>query len=402
MQKNKRPSAAKPKESTEDKDDALAQALCDLAIELLEQEDSDSMHDSLKQKQSDFDKLIKKCLRQKEDDILYEALERSKYADEHAHQFLKGHIDEASEILIVRRDEGKTLEMNAFVIPMFVRTIGGLNAQQCFQDQDAFDRLTKSLQEGKLESQDAQVVLVSHAYHLDEIDRITYSDLAEILRDVLASMTEKKVRATPALERSFSGWPENNFAPMDEVVELRFLLGFALKATDDSFYLVPEDEAAIDAYFAQREEYFQQWTEHMRPLVARCLVAVDRRIDVNFLYQDLFHGGKERGIAEHFMLQMMSALNHGLSEKGIMPDDVKAIVGPVDVDGEIAIKVVLTMKADGTQIASYEKSVSGGQDLQSELDDVFDALGTLGMTSLFFAAGFDDSGVPINIRLYEF
>src|SRR5687767_4575579 len=124
MLKNKRPVPAKPKESIEDKEDALTQSLCDLAIELIEQEDSDTMSDSLKQKEGEFRKIIRKAFQQKNDELLYEALERSKYADGNAYQFLKESIDEASETLIVRRDEGK-LEINAFIIPMFVHTAGG-------------------------------------------------------------------------------------------------------------------------------------------------------------------------------------------------------------------------------------------------------------------------------------
>lgn len=398
MLKNKRPASVKPKESSEEKYDALIQSLCDLAIELVEQGDSGTMSDALKQKESDFRKIIKKSLLQKKDEVLYEALERTKYADDHAYRFLKSSIEEASEVLIVRRNEGGALEINAFVIPMFVHTTGGLNIARSFQDQEAFDLLTESFKKGGLESPEARVVLISHAYHLEEIDRITYSDLADMLRDAFASMTEKKAQATPAIDRSLSGWPENNFDPDDEAFELRFLLGFTLKAIDDVLYVVPEDEAAADAYFAAREESFQRWTERVKPLVARCM---GMEIDVNFLYQDLFHGGKERGIAEHFMLQMMSELNRSLAEQGIAADRANAIVGPIDIDGEMILRVNLCTRTDGTLFAFYEKPLAVDRDWQADVDDVCDALMTLGIESVSLAAGFGIDGAAFDARPYN-
>lgn len=401
MPKNKRPIPKKSSESSEDKEDALTQKLCELAIDLAEQEDNESMSDSLQQKESDFHKSIKKCLYQKKDDILYEALERTKYADSSAYRFLKGHIEEASEIVFIRRDEGNTFEVNAFVIPLFVHTIGGLKREQCFQDQDAFDAITKSFKTEQLESRDAIVVLVNYAYHLDEIDGITFSHLNEMVRDACASMTDKKVVATPAIDRSFTGWPDNLFEPQDQAIELRFLLGFALKTTDDAFYQVPEDEAAADAYFDTRSERFQRWTERVTPLVKRCLNAESRDIEVNFLYQDFFHGGKERGIAEYFMLQMMSDLNHDLHEHGIKPGDTTAIIGPADVGDEMVLRVNLYAQADGVMVASSDKPLAVTRDLQVEVDDAYDALMTIGVKSLSLAMKFDANGKPVDVRPYD-
>ena len=399
MPKNKRPVPRKSSASPEDKEDALTQKLCDLAIDLVEQEDSETMSASLKQAGNDFHKLIKKCLYQKKDEILYAALERAKYADSGAYLFLKGSIEETSETILVGRDDGRTLEVNAFVIPMFARTAGGIDSRQCFQDQQAFDSLTKSFQEAQLESRDAKVVLVSHAYHLDEIDGITYSHLNEMVRDAFASMTDKKAAPTPAIDRSLGAWAENLFAPEDQAVELRFLLGFALKTTDDAFYQVPQDEAAADAYFEVREERFQRWTEQVAPLVQRCLVTDGREVDVNFLYQDLFHGGKERGIAEYFMLQMMSELNHGMHQHGVTPEDANAIIGPVDVQDEMLLKV--NLYANGALIASSERPLVIARDLQVEVDDTCDALTTIGVKSLAVALKFDAAGRPVDARPYE-
>ena len=379
----------------------MTQQLCDLAIDLVEQEDSELMTALLKQKESDFHKLVKKCLYQKKDDILYESIERTKYADSSAWQFLKDSIEEASEIVFIRRDEGNTFEVNAFVIPVFVRTAGGLHRAQCFQDQQAFEVLTKSFKEEQLESRDAIVVLVSHAYHLDEIDSITFSQLNEMVRDACASMTDKKVAATPAIDRSFIGWPDNLFEPQDQAVELRFLLGFALKTTDDAFYQVPDEEAAADAYFDARNDRFQRWTERAAPLVKRCLVTDGRDIEVNFLYQDMFHGGKERGIAEYFMLQMMAELNHDLHEHGIKPEDATAIIGPAEVGEEMVLRVNLYAATDGVLVASSDRPLTVARDLQMEVDDTYDALMTIGVKSLSLAVKFDADGTPLDVRPYE-
>jgi hypothetical protein len=404
MAKSKRPTPRKASVPPQEKDDVVTQKLCDLAIELVEEEDSASMSDSLRQKDSDFNKLIKRSLYQKRDEILYESLERTKYADIGAYQLLKERIEEASEVIVTGRADGKNVEVNAFVIPMFVHTVGGLDREQCFHDQEAFELLTRSLQDAQLESPDATVVLISYAYHLDEIDAITFSHLNEMVRDAHAAMTDMRGAATPAIDRSFGGWPASHFAADDQAVELRFLLGFALKTTDDAFYRVPEDEAAVDTFFAARAERFERWTEQVAPLVKRCLVAEvagSAEVDVNFLYQDLFHGGKERAIAEYLMLQMMSELNHALDERGIDAESTKAIVGLVDSGGDTALRVNLYALADGALVASSEKPSSVGSDLEVEVIDVHDALRTIGVASLALAATFDADGQAVDVRPYQ-
>lgn len=401
MSKAKKPPTKKTSNFSAEKNDAEIQLLCDLAIDLVEQEDHESMRDELKQKQSTFNKIIKRSLHQAKDDLLYESLDRTKYADINAYQFLKEAIEEASGALVFRRDDGHNVEVNAFVIPLFVWSTGGLDQQQSFQDQDAFDALIKSFKDAQLESQDATVVLVNHAYHMEEIDRITYSHLNEMVRDAYASMTDKKIGATPAIERSFGEPPENIFGPEDTAVELRFLLGFALKVTNDPFYRVPEEEAAADNYFEARAERFQRWTEQIAPTVTRCLITDNSEIEVKFLYQDLFHGGKERGMAEYFTLQMMFELKNAIDDCGIPSEQIKAIVGPADIDGTMVLRVNLYAVSDNALIASTDKPCDVIDDLQGEFDDVYDALMTMGIASLSIAMTFGEDGQPVDIRLYE-
>ncbi|MEG1051989.1 MAG: hypothetical protein RSF79_08060, partial [Janthinobacterium sp.] len=258
MPKNKRPVPRKSANTPEDKDEAVTRMLCTMALNLAEQEDSESQGTVLAEQAVEFGRLIRKALNQKKDEILYDAIERSKYEDVGAYQYLRSHIEEAASISVIRRENSPAMEINAFVVPLLVQSTGGLKEADSFQDQGAFEALVKSFQQAELESAKAKVVLMSHAYDLDEIDRITYSHLHEMVRDAYASMTDKKIVATPGLESSIVGWSETAFGPQDTAVELRFLLGFALKRVDDPFYAEPKDEAALDAWFDARMARYQQ------------------------------------------------------------------------------------------------------------------------------------------------
>lgn len=401
MPKSKRPAPKKSVESPEEHDDALARNLSKLSLELMEEDDGVSMTDALKKKKSDFHRIIRKCLQQKKDDVLDEALERVQDTDSEAYLLLKDSIEETSGVVMYRRDDGCDIEVNAFVIPLFAHTGGGLHIEQCFQDEEAFELLRKSFQEAQLESADANVVLVSHAYHLEEIDRITYSQLNEMVREALDSMTRKRAVATPAIGRSMSGWPENQFEPEDRTVELRFLLGFALKTVDDPFYRVPKSEAAADGYFETRAQRFQRWTQDVAPLVKRCLVTGGAGIEIDFLYQDLFHGGKERGIAEYYLLQMMAELHQDLHEHGALAENSRAVMGPTDIGGMMVLRVNLYAEAGGALVASSDKPIGVVRDLQNEFDDAYDALTTIGVKSLALAMRFDTDGQPVDVRPYE-
>ena len=153
MPKNKRPIPRKSSETAQDKDDLVAQLLADLALDLAEQEDgatSAAMSAQLRQKEIDFHKLIRKTLNQKKDDVLYDAIERAKDADVGAYQYLRSNMEEASSTVFIRQGDAPEMEINAFVIPLFVHSTGGLSEADGFQDQDAFDALVRSFQECEL------------------------------------------------------------------------------------------------------------------------------------------------------------------------------------------------------------------------------------------------------------
>ena len=401
MPKNKRPVPRKATVTPEERDHGVTKMLCDLALDLVEQEDGEQMSAVLRQKEADFQKLIKKTLTHNKDEVLYEAIDRATYEDIGAYQFLRSQIEEAAATMVIRREGSQPMEINAFAIPLFVHSTGGLVEADEFQDGAAFEALVASLQTGGLESAKAKVVLIRHAYDPDEIDNITYCQLNSMVYDAWSSMTDKKIIETPALERSITGWRPTGFGPDDTAVELRFLLGFALKRTDDPFYRVPADEAAADTYFAERMRRYQAWTEQAGDLVRRCLAPAGAALEINFLYQDLFHGAKEQGMNEYFMLQMLSEINQALAEKGLDPAHARAVLAPADADGRLLLRVQLQTLADQATLLVTDKPLDLAADLAVEVDDMADALSTLGITQLAVALRFDADGKPVEEKPYQ-
>lgn len=406
MAKSKRPaqrqSGPSLSEDTAEKDEALTRKLVDLANDLAGRVTGGLKGEAKKQKEAELVKAVGIALYQRRDEVLYEALERTREADGAAFHFLKDRIEDAADNLVIRQEKGGAVEVTAFVIPVIVRSGGGLDAARAFQDEEAFEQLTASIKAAQLESPDATVVLVAHAYHADEFRRITYSGISDMIRDAHASMTSKKMVPTPAIERSISGWPQAHFDADDVAVELRFLLGFALKSVDDSFYHVPENEAKADAYFEKRMARFEHWTGQATPLVKRCL-GIGADDELSFLYQDIFHGGKDRGMAEYAMLQMMSDLDQQLHERGAAPEAAAAVIGPAESEESDETVLRVNMHADdlgGALLASSEKPLGVVRDLRAELDDVCDALATMGVKAVSVAARFDGDGRPVDARPY--
>ena len=399
MPKNQRPVPRVPRKAASEPledHDLLAQALADLALELSEAEHAEEEdQEALRTKEDEFGKLLRNALRKKNDEVLYGAIERARDADVGAYQYVRSHIEEASATLVLRKEGAPAMEITAFAVPLFVHSAGGLKEAEGFQDGDAFDALVASFQEAALESPDAKVVMLAHAYDPAEADRITYSNLQDMARDAAGSMTEKKLVARPALERSMAGWEPTDFAPGDKAVELRYLLGFAMKRADDPFYRVPEQEAQADAYFDARMERYRAWTEHAAPLVKRCLAARPDDLELHFLYQDLFFGAREQAVAELSMLQMMAQLGAVLEQH---PGAAQAVVGPADVDDMMVLRVSLTV--GGVVIATSDKPLDLAANLQVEVDDICDALATLGVEAVSVALRFGPDGVAQEVRPY--
>ncbi len=398
MPKNKRPVPRKSATPPGEDDDVLAQALADLALLLAEREHVDEEEDeaALHLKEDEFAKLLRNALRKKNDELLYGAIERARDADVGAYQYLRSRVEEAAATVLLHKEGAPAMEVTAFAVPLFVHSVGGLKQEQTFQDGDAFDALVASFREAGLESPDARVVMISHAYDADEADRITYCHLNDMARDAAASITEKKLVARPALERSMAGWSATSFSAADKAVELRFLLGFALKRVDDPFYQVPVDEGAADAFFEARMERYRAWTAQAAPLVRRVLAADPDSLSVHFLYQDLFFGAREQGMDELAMLRVIAELGAALAQH---PGPVRAVVGPTDVDHAMVLRVCLLGDGDAP-LATSDKPLDLAADLQTEVDDVCDALGSLGVTQVSVAMRFGPDGKALEERLY--
>lgn len=395
MPKNKKPVPRKSAAASlaEDQDEAQVAALCTLALELAEQEDSDTLGDALRQKQFDFQRLLRRYLNQGRDDMLYGAIDQAGHEDIGAFQLLRAAVEEAAASVPVRKENGPALEIDVFAIPVFVGSTGGLVEAEGFQDDDAYDALLDSMKRAGLESPQARLVLLRHAFDAAEMRRITYSQLHAMAREASAMLGNKKVIDAPALERSITGWSGATFGPDDAAVELRFLVGFSQKHADDPFYAPPADEAAADAWFDARLERYRRWTEQAAPLVRRLLAPAGRALQLNFLYQDLFFGARAQGLAEQAMLALMATLGAALDGH---EGPARAVVGPADVGGDMVLRVQLY--GGDTLLATGERPLELGSDLAVEVDDVRDALATLGVAEIAVAARFDAQGTPVDAR----
>jgi hypothetical protein len=387
MPKNKRPVPRKSANSPEVKDEQQTNELCALALDLADESAGADIvaaatRDELAQKHIEFQRLLRRLLAQGKNEVLYGAIELTREESTDAYRYLRNAVEEGAANLIVRREGAPELEIDAFAIPVFVHSQGGLDPAADFQDADAYEALLNSFTDAGLESPKAKVVLVSHAYDLDEIERINYGLLHAMVREAAQSLTDKKIAAAPALERSMAaGWSPTSFSSDDTAIELRFLLGFSLKRADDAFYKVPASEKAADAYFAKRAETYQKWTEQFAPLVARCLGrarGADPALTLNFLYQDLFFGARAQGQSEYDMLSLLSTLNQAL--EGHDPATLQAVIAPTDDDDEPALRVQLSH--GGSVLVSADKPLDPAAELELALEDLGDALASLGITDI--------------------
>ncbi|MGJ9416497.1 hypothetical protein ACHAC9_01840 [Massilia sp. CMS3.1] len=378
--------------------DALAQALADLALEVAEGEDADP--ELAAAREEELLVAIRKALRKKRDEVLYGAIELARFTDPEACRLLRSHIGEQSATLHLRREGEEEFEIDAFLIPLFVRSTGGLVAEETFVDDAAYEELSASFTASELDSPAAKVALVRHAYDLAEADHIGFSVLQELLREAGASLTSKKPVAAPLLEASIRGWTGERFAPDETAMELRFLFGFSLKRVGDPFYAVPKHEIDADVYFADRMRRYRAWTERVAPLLRRCLAADPERISIDFLYQDLFHGAKEQGVSELAMLGTLSEINGLLGAKELAADSVRAVVAPQDAGEHIELRVNLYALDGGPPWGGVLKAVDLAADLGAEVDELCDALGSIGIDDVSTADGFDAEGHPEGAQPY--
>ncbi|MCA1246523.1 hypothetical protein [Massilia sp. MS-15] len=408
MPKNKRPLPRTSNNPREPDHAALAQELAELALAIAEREDAPGFG-SAPEREEELLAAVRKLLRKKRDEALYEAIELARYTDPEACRLLRGRIEEEAANLRLRREDSKgggeggavEYEIDAFLIPLFVRSTGGLRAEDGFQDPQAFEALANSFLLAGLESAGARLVLVQHAYDLAEIDHVSYSTLQEMLREAAASLLEKKLQPAPTIEASIRGWTGERFAPDESALELRFLLGFSLKRADDPFYAVPADEAGADDWYAGREARYRAWTADAAPLVRRLLAREPDALRVDFLYQDLFFGAKEQGVAELGTLGVLSEVARTLAAKELEADQVRAAVAPLDGGEHIVLRVNLYALDGGNPWGSVEIPVDLAADLGAEVDNLCDALLSLGLEGVSVATGFSEDGHPEGAEPYQ-
>jgi hypothetical protein len=402
MPKNKRPAPRKPAQQAAEPDlEALAQNLVDLALEITEADPEDLQAAARRpQYEQDLLVLIRRALRRQHDEVLYGAIEAARYTDPECCRYLQGQIEEEAATLRMPDSDGTELEIDAFLIPIFVSSTGGLKFEEVFQDDAAFEELSDSFRHTGLASADSRVVLVRYLYDLDEIDHVGYSNLQQMLKEAAASMRSKKLVAAPAIEASMRGWHASGYDPLDEAMELRFLMGVSLKHADDPFYKVPKGEAAADAYFEGRMARYRMWAGSIAPLLARCLSPKPADIELNFLYQDLFYGAKEQGVAELAMLATLADVNSRLDELDLAAERIKAVVAPVDLGSHAALRINLYPLDGGAPLATIDKPLDLAADLESEMEDLCDGLSTVGLDGVLVARGFDEGGQPEGAEAY--
>jgi hypothetical protein len=391
----KTPRTAKPVEADPDE---LAQNLVDLALEITEREGPDAA--ALTARQEELTVLVRRMLRRRHDDVLYGAIEVAKYTDPDCCRLLRERVEEEAATYHVRGDDEAELEIDAFMIPLFVHSTGGLVQDDVFRDDADFEALMDSFRQSGLASAATRIVLVRHLYDLDAVDRIRYSDLQEMLREASQAMRSRKLVATPAIEASMRPWIAGDYEPEDDAMELRFLLGFALKPVDDPFYKIPSGEAASDAYFEGRMARYRMWAGSVSPLLQRCLSRHPAEVELNFLYQDLFYGALEQGVAELSMLATLAEVNQKLEEQQRAPDRIKAVVAPVEANGEPVLRINLYPLDGGAPLATIDKPLDLAAHLEAELEDLCDALGTVGLDGVLLARGFDAAGEPEDAEPY--
>jgi hypothetical protein len=404
MPNNKPPARRKPgprPAPTVDRTDELVEDMAVLALEVAEQEEGDAA--AIAAKRDELQKMVRNALRKKHDAVLYGAIEHARFDDVDAFILLRGQIEEAAASIVLRGEGRPAEEIDAFLVPVFVNSPGGLKRAEAFQDAAGFELLRASFQQAGLEADAATVVLISHMYDADEIDGISYCELNEMLREVAATMGEKKMVATPVLSGSIAEWdPAQEAADAGQnTTQLRFLLGFVRRQLDDPFYAIPADEAGADAWFAARLERYRAWTLVADGLLRACVAADLHEVALNFLYQNQFFAAKRQAMAEGDILVLMSEITAMMGEHDLDPAQTGAVVGPVALDADIALRAQMSRNGDAGPLQSFDVPFDMAEDLQAGIDELCELLRGMGIGSLSTAAKFGADGAPANVKPYQ-
>jgi hypothetical protein len=83
------------------------------------------------------------------------------------------------------------------------------------------------------------------------------------------------------------------------------------------------------------------------------------------------------------MLQLMSGVNAALETAGVAPAAASAVVGPAVQDDELVLRVSLS--AGGALLATLDKPLDVAAALEADIDDLRDALATVGVVDVSVA-----------------
>lgn len=114
MPKNKRPVPRTSNNTREPDTDAQARLMADMALEIAEREDDAAPGE---EQAEALASLVRKAIRKKHDEVLYEAIELARYTDPLACRLLRARVEEEAATLRIRREDGPEYEIDAFLVP---------------------------------------------------------------------------------------------------------------------------------------------------------------------------------------------------------------------------------------------------------------------------------------------
>jgi hypothetical protein len=109
-------------------------------------------------------------------------------------------------------------------------------------------------------------------------------------------------------------------------------------------------------------------------------VSDGREAQINFLYQDLFHGGKAAAEREMDMLALLSEVQQILEKHGMAAEDARATLAPSDDDDDenAVLRLTLHAAATGALIGSINKPHELTENMEGASADLADALVSIG------------------------
>jgi hypothetical protein len=331
--------------------------------------------------------------------VLYGAIELARDESVDGYRYLRNAIEEGAANLLPAPRRCAGHGNRRLCHSVFVHSQGGLDPAADFQDGDAYDALLASFTEAGLESPQGQGGAGQPCLRPERNRKNHLWPAAQHGARSRAIAEQQENHGSAGAERSMAaGWAASSFGPDDSAVELRFLLGFALKRADDPFYAVPAKEKAADAYFAQRAERYQKWTEQYAPMVARCLGRGRAAIPPA---PELPVSGSVLWRARHCAGRICDAADAGHAQSGHGRPCAGAAAGHHRADRHRRRMVLrVQLRAGDSVLAECDKALDLTADLEIEVDDVSDALASLGLglSQLSVALRFDADGQPQQLR----